>query len=108
RILVGLGIGGDYPSSAIIASEYAPQHRRGFLVLLVFAMQAMGLVVGPLLASVFLLTSLPHELVWRILLGLGAIPAASVFYLRRRVQETPRYLLSKETPVAVSRVLSDL
>jgi PHS family inorganic phosphate transporter-like MFS transporter len=108
RILVGLGIGGDYPSSAIIASEYAPQYRRGFLVLLVFAMQAMGLVVGPLLASVFLLTSLPHELVWRILLGLGAIPAASVFYLRRKIQETPRYLLSKETPVAVSRVLSDL
>ncbi len=108
RILVGLGIGGDYPSSAIIASEYAPRHRRGFIVLLVFAMQAMGLVIGPLLASVFLLTSISHELVWRILLGLGAIPAASVFYLRRRIEETPRYLLSKKTPIAVSRVLSDL
>lgn len=108
RILVGLGIGGDYPSSAIIASEYAPRHRRGFLVLLVFAMQAMGLVIGPLLASLFLATSISHELVWRILLGLGAVPAASVFYLRRRIEETPRYLLSKQTPVAVSRVLTDL
>lgn len=108
RILVGLGIGGDYPSSAIIASEYAPHHRRGFLVLLVFAMQAIGLVVGPLLASLLLLTSIPHEMVWRILLGLGAVPAASVFYLRRKIQETPHYVLSKNPPVEVSRIVSDL
>ncbi len=108
RILVGLGIGGDYPSSAVIASEYAPMHRRGFLVLLVFAMQAIGLVVGPLLASLLLLTPIPHALVWRILLGLGAIPAASVFYLRRRIEETPRYLLTKRSPLVVSRVVSDL
>lgn len=108
RILVGLGIGGDYPSSAIIVTEYAPRHRRGFLVLLVFAMQALGLIIGPLLASLLLTTHLAHSVVWRLLLGLGAIPAASVFYLRRKIEETPRYLLTKQTPVAVSRVLSDL
>lgn len=108
RIIVGLGIGGDYPSSAVIASEYAPKNRRGFLVLLVFAMQALGLVVGPLLASVLLLTHIPHSTVWRILLGLGAIPAASVFYLRRKLQETPRYLLSKAAPIEASRVIADL
>lgn len=108
RILVGLGIGGDYPSSAIIASEYAPRNRRGFLVLLVFAMQAAGLIVGPLMASLLLLTPLDHAYVWRILLGLGAVPAASVFYLRRKIEETPRYLLTQKTPLAVSRVLSDL
>ena len=108
RIVVGLGIGGDYPSSAIIASEYAPSQRRGFLVLLVFAMQALGLVVGPLLASLLLVTPLSHTLVWRILLGIGAIPAASVFYLRRQIEETPHYLLKKSPPVAVSRVVSDL
>lgn len=108
RILVGFGIGGDYPSSAVIASEYAPGHRRGFLVLLVFAMQAVGLVFGPLLASLFLSLDIPNEYVWRILLGIGAIPAASVFYLRRKIKETPSYLLSKEAPVEVSRVMSDL
>lgn len=108
RILVGLGIGGDYPSSAVIASEYATTQKRGFLVLLVFAMQALGLVVGPLLASLLLLTHIPHTLIWRILLGLGAIPAASVFYLRRKIEETPRYLLSKQAPFVVSHVVSDL
>lgn len=109
RILVGLGIGGDYPSSAVIASEYAPQQKRGFLVLLVFAMQAVGLTVGPLFASVLLALPIPHDVVWRILVGFGAIPAASVFYLRRKIQETPRFLLSKQLPsVTASRVLSDL
>jgi PHS family inorganic phosphate transporter-like MFS transporter len=108
RVIVGLGIGGDYPSSAVIASEYANRKHRGFLVLLVFAMQAVGLIFGPLLASLLLIAHIPHEMVWRILLGIGAIPAASVFYLRRKIQETPRYLLTKNSPVEVSRVISDL
>lgn len=109
RVIVGLGIGGDYPSSAVVVSEHAGSKNRGYLVLLVFAMQALGLIVGPLLASILLSTAIPPETVWRILLGLGAIPAASVFYLRRKIQETPHYLLSKQSsPYVVSRIVSDL
>jgi PHS family inorganic phosphate transporter-like MFS transporter len=107
RAIVGFGIGGDYPSSAVIASESAGRKHRGFFVLLVFAMQAVGLMVGPLLASLLLLTKIPHELAWRLLLAFGAIPAAFVFYLRRRIQESPRYLLT-QSPVEVSRVITDL
>ena len=107
RAIVGFGIGGDYPSSAVIASESANRKHRGFFVLLVFAMQAVGLMVGPLLASLLLLTNIPHDLTWRLLLAFGAIPAAFVFYLRRRIQESPRYLLT-QSPVEVSRVITDL
>ena len=28
---------------------------------------------------------------WRVLLGLGAVPAAAVIYLRSRMPESPRY-----------------
>ena len=108
RIVMGLGIGGDYPTSAVVASEYAPKRQRGRLVLLVFAMQAVGLIVGPSVAAVLLASHIPHDLVWRLLLGLGAIPAASVFYLRRNLNETPYYLKSKQDPVEVSRVVSEL
>lgn len=108
RIVVGFGIGGDYPSSAVIASEHANRKHRGFLVLLVFAMQAVGLIVGPLFASFLIYLDIPHQMVWRILLAAGAIPAASVFYLRRRIQETPHYLLTKPIPREVSRVIADL
>jgi PHS family inorganic phosphate transporter-like MFS transporter len=108
RVIVGFGIGGDYPSSAVVASECANRKNRGFIVLLVFAMQALGMIIGPLVASLLLVLNIPHEITWRILLGLGAIPAASVFYLRRTIMETPRYLLKKEIPFEVSRVISDL
>ena len=107
RIIVGIGIGGDYPTSAVVASEYANRKNRGFLVLLVFAMQAVGLIVGPLFASLLMAFHLPHTLVWRLLLAFGALPAASVFYLRRKIMETPRFLLNK-SPLEVSRVVSDL
>jgi MFS family permease len=44
----------------------------GMLVSLVFAMQAAGLIVGPLLAAALLATNLSHNLIWRILLAFGA------------------------------------
>ena len=108
RILVGLGIGGDYPSSATVVSESANRKNRGLLVLLVFAMQALGLTVGPLLASFLLAIHVPHDYVWRILLGLGAVPAASVIYLRRTIKESKRYLATKEAPLEVGRVVHDI
>jgi PHS family inorganic phosphate transporter-like MFS transporter len=108
RVLVGLGIGGDYPSSATVASESANRKNRGFLVLLVFAMQALGLTIGPLIASLLLGLHVPHDIVWRILLGLGAIPAASVIYLRRNIKESKRFLMTKEAPLVVGRVVHDL
>ena len=107
RILVGIGIGGDYPTSAVVASEYANRKNRGFLVLLVFAMQAVGLIVGPLFASLLMFFNISNHVIWRILLAFGAIPAVSAFYLRRKIAETPRFLLSK-SPLEVSRVVSDL
>lgn len=96
RIFVGLAVGGDYPSSAVISAEHANDTNRGRLVLLVFGMQAIGLIVGPFIASGLLSVNLPIEYVWRILLGLGAIPAISVFLLRRRLAETPKFTSSKK------------
>src|ERR1700679_653478 len=78
RAVLGFGIGGDYPVSATIMSEYANKSHRGQMVSLVFAMQGAGLIVGPLLAIALLSTGMSHELVWRLLLGFGAIPALSV------------------------------
>jgi MFS transporter, PHS family, inorganic phosphate transporter len=91
RLLLGLGIGGDYPVSAVLMSEYSNRRDRGRLVGLVFSMQAVGLVVGPLVAMALLASGLSHELTWRLLLGFGAIPAASVIYLRSKMPESPRF-----------------
>jgi MFS transporter, PHS family, inorganic phosphate transporter len=94
RVVLGIGIGGDYPVSSTIMSEYAGKASRGFLVSLVFTMQAAGLIVGPLLAAALLVTPLSHDWIWRLLLAFGCVPALAVFYLRRQMAETPRYLLA--------------
>lgn len=94
RIILGIGIGGDYPVSSTIMSEYAGKAHRGMMVSLVFAMQAAGLIVGPVLAAILLGSGLSHDLTWRLLLAFGAVPALAVFYMRRRMAETPRFLLA--------------
>lgn len=93
RLIVGYGVGGDYATSAVITSEYSNQKSRGKLVGSVFAMQGLGLLAGPAIASIFLGSGVPNDVAWRLMLGLGAIPAASVIYLRRKIRETPRYTL---------------
>jgi MFS transporter, PHS family, inorganic phosphate transporter len=92
RFILGIGIGGDYPVSATIMSEYAGKNHRGMMVTLVFAMQAAGLIVGPLFASALLTTHLSHDIIWRILVAFGAVPALAVFWQRRKLKETPRFL----------------
>lgn len=46
RFWLGVGIGGDYPLSATIMSEYANQKTRGAFIAAVFAMQGMGILGG--------------------------------------------------------------
>src|SRR6266545_2853038 len=91
RFLLGFGVGGDYPVSAVLMSEYANRKDRGKLVGMVFGTQALGLIVGPLVALALLGAGASDDLAWRLLLGLGAVPAAAVIYLRRKMPESPRY-----------------
>jgi MFS transporter, PHS family, inorganic phosphate transporter len=92
RFILGIGIGGDYPVSATIMSEYAGKAHRGMLVTLVFAMQAAGLIVGPLLAAALLSTHISHDIIWRVLVAFGALPALAVYGARRHLKESPRFL----------------
>jgi len=102
RVLVGYGVGGDYATSAVITSEYSNRQSRGKLIGTVFSMQALGLIAGPAIAAIFLSSGVPSDLAWRLMLGLGAIPAASVIYLRRKIRETPRYTLGIKGDLAAT------
>jgi PHS family inorganic phosphate transporter-like MFS transporter len=93
RFLLGLGVGGDYPVSAVLMSEYANRKDRGKLVGLVFSTQALGLIVGPLIALALLGAGTGTDTAWRVMLALGAVPAAAVVYLRTKMPESPRYQL---------------
>jgi PHS family inorganic phosphate transporter-like MFS transporter len=111
RIILGIGIGGDYPVSATLMSEFAGKKNRGMMVSLVFAMQAAGLIVGPLFAAALLKSGLSHDLTWRLLLAFGAVPAMAVFWARRHMAESPRFLLAtgqhEEAHAASGHVLGE-
>ena len=107
RFLLGFGVGGDYPVSAVLMSEYADHRNRGRMVGLVFSAQAVGLVVGPLIALALLGGGVGPGATWRILLGIGAIPAAAAVWLRRKMPEPPRFQAKAASPAQPSTQAAD-
>ena len=109
RFWLGFGIGGDYPLSATIMSEYANTKTRGAFVGAVFANQGFGILVSAAIATMVssgLRTEYPapaYELdpvastsagadyVWRIVFMFGCVPAGLTYYWRTKMPETPRY-----------------
>nr|VDD30121.1 unnamed protein product [Brassica oleracea] len=109
RFWLGFGIGGDYPLSATIMSEYANKKTRGAFIGAVFAMQGVGILAGGFVAlvvsSIFdmkfpaptyevdrVLSTPPQaDYVWRIIVMFGALPAVLTYYWRMKMPETARY-----------------
>ncbi|KAL4073050.1 major facilitator superfamily domain-containing protein [Scleroderma yunnanense] len=112
RFVMGVGIGGDYPLSAIISSEFAATRIRGRLMTVVFAFQGWGqftaAVVGILVLSAFKSeilaapypASTPIDYCWRILVGMGCVPGVIALYFRLTVPETPRFTMDIERNVS--------
>jgi PHS family inorganic phosphate transporter-like MFS transporter len=48
RVLLGIGIGGDYPMAAVITSEFASTRYRGRMMAAVFSMQGFGIITAAL------------------------------------------------------------
>jgi len=49
-------------------------------------------VVGPIVGMILLSSGLGSDVVWRLMLGFGAVPAIAAILTRRRIAESPRYL----------------
>jgi PHS family inorganic phosphate transporter-like MFS transporter len=107
RVILGIGIGGDYPLSAIITSEFATTKRRGAMMAAVFAMQGFGQLAASLVSLIALVgyqnqiiaDPTNADFVWRIVIGLGAIPACLALYYRLTIPETPRYTMDIEQKI---------
>ncbi|KAG1361394.1 inorganic phosphate transporter 1-4 [Cocos nucifera] len=128
RFWLGFGIGGDYPLSATIMSEYASKKTRGAFIAAVFAMQGIGILAGGMVAITVSAAFKNHfpapsyaidpvastvaeaDYVWRIILMFGAIPAALTYYWRMKMPETARYTAlvaknAKQAAADMSKVL---
>jgi len=94
RAVLGVGIGGDYPASGVIMTEYANRRNRGRLVGLTFLFYVFGQVAAYVVALVVVGLGTSPGLAWRLILGLGAIPSLLVLWNRRHMPESPRWTLA--------------
>ena len=108
RFVLGVGVGGDYPLSATIMSEYSNVQSRGRLVASVFAMQGFGLLVGAGTSLAVVYTAPSLDIAWRLILGLGAVPALLTIYYRIRMPETPRFSLSRGDVGGAARTVGSI
>ncbi|KAL2015473.1 hypothetical protein VTK56DRAFT_5379 [Thermocarpiscus australiensis] len=117
RVLMGVGIGGDYPLSSIITSEFATTKWRGAMMAAVFAMQGFGqlcaafvmlfvtlgfknsLETAPTLATCTGGCASAVDKMWRTLIGFGAVPGCIALYYRLTIPETPRYTFDVQLDV---------
>ncbi|KAF9415984.1 Inorganic phosphate transporter pho84 [Podila epigama] len=107
RFILGIGIGGDYPMSATVTSEWASAGRRGQLMSIIFSMQGIGNMMASVMTLIILAcfkSAIIEDVdnldyVWRVCIGIGCIPAVSTIYLRLTMPESPRYAMDVENDV---------
>ncbi len=128
RFVMGIGIGGDYPLSAVITSEFASTRIRGRLMTVVFTAQGwgnLGAIYSYVMWQLVILNLFAHaaaslvalivigaykdsivagnidkvDYCWRILIGLGCVPGAIALYFRLTIPETPRFTMDIDRDV---------
>ncbi|RCK65172.1 hypothetical protein Cantr_00898 [Candida viswanathii] len=88
RFFLGVALGAEYPTSSVIAAEFAnqlpPGHRNRYFVWFTNACIDFGFVVAAFVPLVLLWIFSPNHLraVWRLTIGLGVIPPLILFFLR--------------------------
>ena len=95
RTLIGMAIGADSAVATAYIAEYAPKDRRGSLTMLQQWMITVGILVSYIVALI-IFSAFPASAAtvgWRLVLGLGAVPALIGLALRTRMPESPRWLL---------------
>jgi MFS transporter, SP family, arabinose:H+ symporter len=95
RTLIGLAIGADSAIATSYIAEFAPRSRRGQLSIIQQWMITVGILVSYLVALLILKVAPGSALGldWRLILGIGAVPALVAVALRARMPESPRWLM---------------
>lgn len=110
RTLIGLAVGADSAIATAYIAEFAPANRRGALSIIQQWMITVGILVSYIVALVILklVPSAAGGADWRIILGLGAVPAVVGVALRARMPESPRWLMLKGHFSATQKALEQL
>lgn len=84
RVLVGIGMGGEWSCGSVLVAETWPAEHRGKAMGLMQSGWAIGALFAAAISALVL-----DRFGWRVLFLIGALPAVAAFFIRRNVEEPP-------------------
>jgi MFS family permease len=111
RFMLGVPLGSDISTGYTYIMESMAKGQREVMGNRWQFMFAVGEVLTLAIIAIFLIMELNHEILWRITLGLGAVPALIILFLRHDVPETAVWLVQhgrfKEAKVVAQQMYND-
>ena len=93
RLILGIPLGSDISNGYTYIMESMPAGEREVMGNRWQFMFAVGEVVTLAIIAVFIASGLPSHVIWRVTLGLGAVPAAVILAMRHDLPETAVWLI---------------
>lgn len=103
RVLVGLGLGGEWATGAALVSETWPAKHRGKALGLMQSFWAIGYALAAIITGFVF-----PRWGWRAVFFIGAVPALITFWIRRSVEEPVIWQERRHTPDRVRPGLGSL
>ena len=95
RLLLGIPLGSDISNGYAYIMESMPKGEREVMGNRWQFMFAMGEVLTLAVVALFLVAQVPPHLIWRVTLGLGAVPALIILWMRHDLPETAVWLVRR-------------
>lgn len=109
RLLEGIGVGFALMIAPVYTAELAPASSRGSLVSLPEIFINIGILLGYMISYFF--SGLPANVSWRLMLGVGMLPALVLAFGVLLMPESPRWLVMqnriREAEIVLQRTSND-
>ena len=93
QLLVGIGVGIDFPVSSSYVSEILPKRNRARMMVATIACQSVGMLIAAAITLALLKTGSAQA--WRLVLATESVVAVLFFLFRLSVPESPHWLMSR-------------
>ncbi len=94
QLLVGVGVGIDFPASSSYVSEVLPKRSRARMMVATIACQSVGMLLAAVVA-LLMLKNLHSVQIWRLFLATEGVIALLFFLLRLSEPDSPHWLMTR-------------
>jgi MFS family permease len=98
RAVLGIGMGGEWASGAVLVSETWPAHLRNKAISIMQSGWAIGYMAAAVLAALILGNESFGNEGWRWLFVVGVVPAVFTLWIRRNVPESRAWVARSAEP----------